>query len=74
MLASLLRLFALRPLLSIAILGIPLLVLAAIGLFTVLIVKFLVFIVLPIALIVWLVRKFTRPSDDTSTTTKGTTI
>ena len=56
MLAAILRLFALRPFLTMAIFGIPILVLIAVGLFTILALKFLVFVVLPIALIVWLVR------------------
>ncbi len=69
MLAALLRLIALRPLLSIAIFGVPLLVLAAVGLFTILMLKLLFFVVLLIVVIVWLFRKMTRPADD-----KGTTI
>ncbi len=63
MLVALLRLFALRPLFSIAIFGIPLLVLAAIGLFTVLALKLLVFVVLPIVALVWLFRKLSRSGD-----------
>ena len=63
MLVSLLRLFALRPLLSIAIFGIPLLVLVAVGLFTILALKLLVFVVLPVIVLVWLVRKFSRSGD-----------
>lgn len=64
MLVSLLRLFALRPLLSIAIFGIPLLVLAAVGLFTILALKLLVFVVLPVVVLVWLFRKlFSRSGD-----------
>ncbi len=60
MLATILRLFALRPLLSMAIFGIPILVLVAIGLFTVLALKVLVFIVFPIVLVIWLIRRFRR--------------
>ena len=63
MLVALLRLLALRPLLSIAIFGIPLLVLVAVGLFTILALKLLVFIVLPVIAIVWLFRKFSRSGD-----------
>jgi type IV secretory pathway VirB3-like protein len=55
---SLLRLFALRPLLTITILGVPLLALVVIGLFTVVVLKLLLFVVLPIAAIVWLARRF----------------
>lgn len=57
MLASILRLFALRPLFTIAILGIPLIVLIAIGLAAVVLLKFAVFVVLPIVVVVWLLKK-----------------
>ncbi|HET7456294.1 MAG TPA: hypothetical protein VFJ74_01485 [Gemmatimonadaceae bacterium] len=60
MIAQLLRLFALRPFLTIALFGIPLFVLVAIGLVTVFALKFIVFIVLPIVLVVWVIRKLTR--------------
>jgi hypothetical protein len=63
MLGSLLRLIALRPLLSIAIFGLPLLVLIAVGLFTILALKLLVFVVLPVLAIVWLYRRFSRSDD-----------
>jgi hypothetical protein len=63
MLVSLLRLLALRPLLSIAIFGIPLLVLVAVGLFTILALKLFVFVVLPVIAIIWLFRKFSRSGD-----------
>jgi hypothetical protein len=56
MLAALLRLFALRPLLTMAIFGIPVLLLIAVGLFTIWTLKFLLFVALPIALIVWVLR------------------
>lgn len=56
MIAALLRLLALRPLLTITIFGIPLLVLALIGLLAVGLLKFLIFIVLPIALMIWAIR------------------
>jgi hypothetical protein len=56
MLADILRLFALRPLLTVVILGFPLLLLVAVGLFTMLVLKFLIFVVLPIALLIWLAR------------------
>jgi hypothetical protein len=64
MLAALLRLLALRPLLTITIFGIPLLILAAIGLLTVAVVKFLIFIALPIALVIWAVRWFLDRNGD----------
>lgn len=57
MLAAIVRLFALRPFLTLALFGIPVFILIAIGLFTVMALKFLVFIVLPIFLVVWLLRK-----------------
>ena len=66
MIAALLRLFALRPLLTVAILGFPILLLVAVGLFTILALKFLVFVVLPVALVVWLVRTLSRPKGDTA--------
>ena len=63
MIGSLLRLLALRPLLSIAIFGIPLLVLIAVGLFTILALKLLVFVVLPVLAVVWLYRRYSRSGD-----------
>ncbi len=60
MLALILRLFALRPLLSVAIFGFPILLLVAIGLFTIVAIKVIVFVVLPLALAVWLWRRLTR--------------
>ena len=66
MIAAFLRLFALRPFLSMAILGFPLMLLVAVGLITIYALKFIFFIVLPIALVVWLVRRFTRPRPDTT--------
>ena len=63
MISSILRLFALRPFLTMAILGIPVVLLIAVGLFTIIALKFLVFVVLPIALVVWLFRKLFRSSD-----------
>jgi type IV secretory pathway VirB3-like protein len=63
MIVSLLRLFALRPLLTLAIFGIPLFVLAAVGLFTILAFKLIVFVILPIVAVVWLVRRLSRTGD-----------
>jgi hypothetical protein len=65
MIASILRLFALRPFLTMAILGIPIVLLIAIGLLTVMVLKFVVFVVLPIALIVWLFRKLFGKNNET---------
>jgi len=64
MFALLARLFALRPLLSVAILGIPVLALLAIGLTVVIVGKLLLFVVLPVVLVVWLVKRVFRPHDD----------
>ncbi|HMI58627.1 MAG TPA: hypothetical protein VK511_11290 [Gemmatimonadaceae bacterium] len=63
MITALLRLFALRPLLSLAIFGIPILVLVAVGLFTILALKLLVFVVLPIFAVVWLYKRMSRSGD-----------
>ena len=60
MISSLLRLFALRPFLTMAILGIPVIVLIAVGLLTIMLMKFLVFVVLPVVAVVWLVRRLLR--------------
>ena len=57
MLSAILRLFALRPILSLAILGFPIILLVAVGLLTIMALKFLIFVVAPIVIIVWLVRK-----------------
>ena len=56
MLAALLRLFAIRPLLTLAIFGIPVIILVAVGLITIMALKFLVFVVLPIVVVIWVVR------------------
>ena len=62
MLSSILKLFALRPILSLAILGFPIILLVAVGLLTIMALKFLIFVVAPIVIIVWVVRKiFGRP-------------
>ena len=62
MIAALIRLFALRPFLTMAILGIPVVLLIAVGLFTIIAFKVLLFIVLPIALVVCLLRRVMRPN------------
>ena len=67
MIEALLRLFALRPFLTMAILGIPVILLIAVGLFTIFAFKFIVFIVLPVALLVWLWRRVRRPSGGAAT-------
>ena len=64
MLTMLLRLFALRPLLSMAILGIPVLMLVAVGLITIFALKAIVFVVLPFLLVVWLARRWARRGPD----------
>ena len=63
MLVSLLRLFALRPLLTLALFGIPIIVLVAVGLLTIIALKLFIFIVLPVLVVVWLIRKLTRSGD-----------
>lgn len=64
MLSSILRLFAIRPLLSLAILGIPVVLLVAVGLITIMALKFLIFVVAPIVLVVWVLRKvFGNPTE-----------
>ena len=60
MIAALLRLFALRPLLTMAILGFPIILLIVVGLFAIFAFKFLIFIVLPVAAVVWLVRRLRK--------------
>ncbi|MEP6764051.1 MAG: hypothetical protein ABJB66_07055 [Gemmatimonadaceae bacterium] len=57
MIALLLRLFALRPIFSMAIMGFPILLLVAVGLFAILALKVLVFVVIPVAIVIWLIRK-----------------
>ena len=63
MFAALARLFVLRPLLTLAVLGIPVIVLIAVGLFTIMALKLLVFVVLPIALVAWVTRRLFRNGD-----------
>ena len=60
MIASLLRLFALRPLFSLMVFGFPLLLLAAVGLLAIMAFKTIFLVVLPVVLVVWLVRKLFR--------------
>lgn len=57
MLSTFAKLFALRPILSMAILGVPIMTLIVIGFFALWFVKILFFVVLPVALVIWLVRK-----------------
>jgi len=61
MIAALLRLFAIRPLLTMAIFGIPVLLLIAVGLFTIWTLKIVLFVVVPVALAVWLFRSIFGP-------------
>ena len=56
-----LKLIALRPLLSMAIFGVPVVALVALGVFTIVALKVLVFVVAPIVLIIWLYRRSKRP-------------
>ena len=64
MIASLIRLFALRPFLTMGILGFPVLLLIGLGLLTIFVLKILVFVVLPVALLVWIWRRMRPPSID----------
>jgi hypothetical protein len=57
MITSILKLFALRPILSLAILGFPIILLVAVGLLTIMALKFLVFVVAPIVVIIWVFKK-----------------
>ena len=65
MFAAILRLFALRPILSLAVFGIPVLILIAVGLVTIMALKFLIFIVLPIVVVVWALRTLFHSGDTT---------
>ena len=67
MIAAILRLFALRPFFTMAILGFPIILLIVVGLFAILLFKFLLFVVLPIGLVIWLVRSFRKSGDDPAT-------
>jgi hypothetical protein len=69
MLSSILKLFALRPILSLAILGFPIILLVAVGLLTIMALKFLIFVVAPIVIIVWLVRKIFGKSESSPPST-----
>lgn len=69
MLSAILRLFALRPILSLAILGFPIILLVAVGLLTIMALKFLIFVVAPIVIIVWLLRKLFGKADSTPPST-----
>lgn len=64
MFSLLARLFVLRPLLSVAILGVPVLLLVAIGVATVLALKLFFFVVLPIGLLVWIGKRVFKEHDD----------
>ncbi|MDQ8154030.1 MAG: hypothetical protein P3B98_05130 [Gemmatimonadota bacterium] len=55
------RFLVLRPLLGVAVLGVPVLALVAIGLATVVALKLFFFVVLPIGLVIWLVRNVFKP-------------
>ena len=69
MLSSILKLFTLRPILSLAILGFPIILLVAVGLFTIMAVKFLIFVVLPIVVIVWAFKKIFGKSESSPPST-----
>lgn len=56
-----LKLIALRPLLSMAIFGVPVLALIAIGAFTLVALKVLIFVIIPLIAVIWLYRRSKRP-------------
>ena len=60
MFASMLRLFAVRPILGAVILGFPVLLLVIVGLVAIFALKFLVIFVLPVVIVVWLIKRLTR--------------
>jgi hypothetical protein len=67
MLGAILRVIALRPLLSLAIFGFPIILLVAVGLLTIMALKFFLFVVLPIVIIVWVIRKIFYNDPPTTT-------
>ena len=69
MLSSILKLFALRPILSLAILGFPIILLVAVGLLTIMALKFLIFVVVPVVVIVWVVKKIFGRNEGSSPST-----
>lgn len=69
MLSAILRLFALRPILSLAILGFPIILLVAVGLLTIMALKFLIFVVAPIVIIIWLFKKLFGKSESSPPST-----
>lgn len=63
MIASLLRLVALRPFLGMAILGVPVLLLIVLGLMTVVAFKVVVALVIPVSIVliaIWIFRRMRR--------------
>jgi hypothetical protein len=63
MIAAILRLFALRPLLTLTLFGIPILILVVVGLLTIWALKIFVIVVLPIMLVIWLIKRMKGSSD-----------
>lgn len=57
MLGTILKVIALRPILTLSILGLPIILLVAVGLLTIMALKFLIFVVVPIVIVIWVVRK-----------------
>lgn len=74
MIAALFRLLALRPLLTMGILGFPVLLLVAVGLFTIMALKILVFFVLPAVIVIWLVRKAYKSAKASETFQDSTSV
>jgi type IV secretory pathway VirB3-like protein len=69
MLGKILSVIALRPLLTLSILGLPIILLVAVGLLTILALKFLIFVVAPIVIIIWVVRKIFGNNEPTPPST-----
>ena len=61
MIGTILKVIAMRPLLTFAILGIPVILLIAVGLLTIMALKVLIFVVLPIVVVIWAARKLFGP-------------
>ena len=67
MLGKILSVIALRPILTLSILGLPIILLVAVGLLTIMALKFLIFVVAPIVIIIWVVRRIFAKDDGPTT-------
>ena len=68
MLGTILKVIALRPILTLSILGLPIILLVAVGLLTIMALKFLIFVVVPIVIVIWVVRKIFGKDEGPATT------